>query len=154
MRKGRGRTILACYDPAREAWGENMKRPATRILLILALVAAVASCARGGRDYTVRGRVAQMPETGNPASGFVLAHQAIDDFVDRQGEVVGMDPMTMSFPLGSGVSLQGLAVNDVVDFTLHVDWSAAPPIHLTRLHKLPPGTPLVYRAAQPPGKKP
>jgi hypothetical protein len=114
----------------------------------------VAACARGGRDYTVRGRVAQLPEPGNPASGFVVAHQAVDDFVDRQGEVVGMDPMTMSFPLGPQVSLAGLAVDDPVEFTLHVNWSAAPPVRITSVHKLPPGTPIVFRAARPPGKKP
>jgi hypothetical protein len=122
--------------------------------LLCALALLAAGCARSGRDYTVRGRVAQLPEPGNPASGFVVAHQAVDDFVDRQGEVVGMDPMTMTFPLSSEVSLAGLAVNDPVEFTLHVDWSATPPVRITQVHKLPPGTPIVFRAAQPPGKKP
>jgi hypothetical protein len=122
--------------------------------LLCALALLAAGCSRPGRDYTVRGRVAQLPEPGNPASGFVVAHQAVDEFIDRQGEVVGMDPMTMSFPLGPQVSLAGIAVNDPVEFTLHVDWSATPPIRITRLHKLPPGTPIVFRAAQPPGKKP
>jgi hypothetical protein len=115
---------------------------------LLALV-LVAGCARG-RDYAVRGRVVQLPAPGNPASGFVVAHQAIDDFVDRQGEVVGMDPMTMSFPLGPKVSLAGLAVGDPIELTLHVDWRQSPPIHIVRVKKLPPGTPIVFRAAEPP----
>ena len=127
---------------------------ALRVALALTFLAA-AGCSRGGgRDYTVRGKVAMLPEPGNPASGFAVAHQAIDGFVDRQGEVVGMDPMTMSFPLGPKVSLAGLAVLDPVEFTLHVDWSETPPVHITSVKKLPPGTPIVYRAAQPPGKKP
>lgn len=129
-------------------------RAARGFLFFCCLALLAAGCARRGRDYTVRGRVAQLPEAGNPASGFVVAHQAVDDFVDRQGEVVGMDPMTMSFPLGPKVSLAGLAVNDPVEFTLHVDWSATPPVRITSVHKLPPGTPIVFRAAQPPGKKP
>jgi hypothetical protein len=134
-----------------------MKRQATGSILILLLsllAALLAGCSRGGRDYTVRGRVAQLPEPGNASSGFVVAHQAVDDFVDRQGEVVGMDPMTMSFPLGPQVSLAGLAVNDPVEFTLHADWAAAPPVRITSLHKLPAGTPIVFRAAQPPVKPP
>jgi hypothetical protein len=143
-----------------------MKRGETGVTIRIcaALLAALLAvgCSRvsmsfhegGGRDYTVRGRVAQLPEPGNPVSGFAVSHQAIDDFVDRQGEVVGMDPMTMSFPLGPQVSLAGLALTDPIEFTLHVDWSAAPPVRITRLHKLPPGTPIVFRAAQPPGKKP
>jgi hypothetical protein len=126
------------------------------VVLGLLLLLVLAGCARGGggHDYTVRGRVAQLPEPGNPASGFVISHQAVDDFVDRQGEVVGMDPMTMSFPLAPQVSLAGLAVNDPIEFNLHVDWRATPPIHITRLTKLPPGTPIVFKAAQPPVKKP
>ncbi|HEV7517538.1 MAG TPA: hypothetical protein VGR07_14650 [Thermoanaerobaculia bacterium] len=130
------------------------------LLLALAVLAPLAGCSRGGgrnvggRDYTVRGKVAQLPEPGNPASGFAVAHQAIDDFVDRQGEVVGMDPMTMTFALGPKVSLAGIAIEDLVELTLHVDWSATPPVRVTSVKKLPPGTPIVYRAAQPPGKKP
>jgi len=133
------------------------QRGSVAVLLVLAGISfLLAGCARGGggRDYTVRGRVAELPQAGNPASSFEIAHQAVDDFVDRQGEVVGMDPMTMSFPLGPQVSLEGLAVNDPIEFTLHVDWQANPPVRITRLHKLPPGTPIVFRAAQPPGKKP
>jgi hypothetical protein len=140
---------------------ETRRRTASRVplaaLALLLPVLLLASCGHRGRDYTVRGRVAQLPEPGNPASGFVLSHQAVDDFVDRQGEVVGMDPMTMSFPLGPQVSLAGLAVGDPVEFTLHADWSKVPPVRITRLHKLPPGTPIVFRAAIPPGspgKKP
>ena len=126
------------------------------LLLVLLAFLAPTSCSRGrgGRDYTVRGRVAELPQAGNPASAFEIAHQAVDDFVDRQGEVVGMDPMTMSFPLSPQVSLEGLAVNDPIEFTLHVDWQANPPVRITRLHKLPPGTPIEFRAARSPGKKP
>src|ERR1700710_2831654 len=118
-----------------------MKRPTTGSILPIALLALLAGCSRGGRDYTVRGRVVQLPEAGNASTGFVIAHQAVDDCVDRQGEVVGMDPMTMSFPLGPRVSLAGLAVNDPIEFKLHADWSAAPPVRITSLHKLPAGTP-------------
>lgn len=106
-----------------------------------------------GRSYSVRGKVAQIAVPGNPATEFMIQHQAIDDFVDAEGRQVGMDSMTMSFPLAPGVSTAGLAVGDPVEFTLHVDWRATPPVHITRLAKLPPGTLIVFGEAKPPGKK-
>jgi len=116
---------------------------------MLALLIVAGCGARGGRDYTVRGKVAQLPAPNQPASAFQIAHQAVDDFVGRDGKVTGMDPMTMSFPLARGVSLAGLAVDDPIEFTLHVDWAADPAVEITRIRKLPPGTRIVFRAAQP-----
>ncbi len=114
------------------------------------LALALAACGgRGGRDYTVRGKVAQLPQAGQPASAFMIAHEPVDDFVDRDGKVSGMDSMTMSFPLARGVTPAGLAVGDPIRFTLHVDWAADRPVEITRLEKLPPGTPIVFRAARP-----
>ena len=140
--------------------GSAIRGAAVLLLLLVALAVGglLAGCSRGGsgggRDYTVRGKVTQLPESGDPENGLAVSHQAIDDFVDREGKVVGMNPMTMSFPLGPRVPLAGLAVGDPLEFTLHVDWSATPPIRITSLHKLPPGTPIDYRVAQPPEKKP
>ncbi len=104
---------------------------------------------RGGRDYRVRGKVAQLPAANEPASAFMIAHEAVDDFVDRDGKVTGMDPMTMAFPLTRGVTPAGLAIGDPIEITLHVDWSADPAVSITRLRKLPPGTAIVFRAARP-----
>jgi hypothetical protein len=118
--------------------------------LALGMALALAACGHGGRDYTVRGRVDQIPRANEPASELMIAHQAIDGFVDREGKVSGMDSMTMSYPLAGGVETAGLAVGDPIEFTLHVDWSADRPAEITRIRKLPPGTPLVFRAARPP----
>jgi hypothetical protein len=119
-------------------------------LALVALLIVGAACgARGGRDYTVRGRVAQVPLAGQPASAFAIAHEAVDEFVDRDGQATGMDPMTMSFPLARGVTPAGLAVGDPIELTLHVDWKAEPAVEITRLAKLPAGTPIVFRAARP-----
>jgi hypothetical protein len=111
---------------------------------------ALAACGgRGGRDYTVRGKVAQLPVANQPASAFMIAHEPVDNLVDRDGKVTGMDSMTMSFPLARGLTPAGLAVGEPIEFTLHVDWSADPPVEITSLKKLPPGTPIVFRAANP-----
>lgn len=103
-----------------------------------------------GHMYTIRGQVTQLPDPASPGSGLYLQHEAVDDFVDREGKTVGMDPMNMPFPVAAGVSLEGIAPADVVEFDLHVDWQADSPVAITRIRKLPPETRLVFRAAKPP----
>jgi len=122
--------------------------------LVLLGVLGVLGCqdhhAGSGQTYTARAKVVQLPAPDNPASGLYLSHEAIDRFVDRDGKVVGMDPMTMAFPLGKDVSLDGLQPGDVVEFKLHVDWEASPEVEITGLRELPAGTQLSFRKAMPP----
>lgn len=135
----------------------NPNRPiafAPTFALALAALLALAGCAgggeeepSGGRTYTVRGQVRQLPSAGNPLIS--VAHEAIDDYVDRQGEKVGMDPMTMPFPVAEEVSLEGIATGDVVEFDLHVDWQSEDPVRVTAIRELPQGTRLEFRAAEP-----
>jgi len=120
----------------------------------LMLLALLGCGAARGRDYVVRGRVAELPDPHDPASGFQVSHEAVDDFVGRDGQRTGMDPMTMGFPLAPGVSLKGLLVGDPIRFVLHIDWSAEPTVRITRIRKLPPGTPIVFRAAEPGRERP
>ena len=137
-----------CYDPA--AMGARAR--AFRRTLFLMAVLSLAGCfgeEETGRTYTVRGQVTQLPDPNNPGTGLHLNHEAIDDFVDREGEMVGMDPMTMPFPVDEKVSLEGIAPGDVVELELHVDWGAETEAEIVGIRELPPGTKLVYRAAQP-----
>lgn len=127
-----------------------------RTLFFLAVL-SLAGCSGGtesGRTYTVRGQVTQLPDPNNPGTGLYLNHEAIDDFVSRDGEMVGMDPMTMSFPVAEEVPLEGIGVGDVVELELHVDWGAGTEVEIVGLRELPPGTKLVYRAAKPPKNEP
>jgi hypothetical protein len=127
-------------------------------ILSLALACAPAkheeSRTGSGRTYTVRGQVTQLPDPAHPGGGLYLSHEAVDTFVDREGKTVGMDPMNMPFPVAEGVSLDGIVPSDVVEFDLHVDWQAEPPVDITRIRKLPPGTQLNFRAAKPPTPSP
>ena len=107
----------------------------------------------GGRDYTLRAQVAQAPDPANPAAGLYLYHEAIDDWVSRDGKVEGMDPMTMPFPVAPDISLAGIAAGDKVEVTLHADWNAETALQITRLRELPADTRLDFRAARP-SKKP
>lgn len=115
----------------------------------VALAVLLACGGRAGKDYHVRGTIAGLPQPGQPASELIVTHEAIDGFVDRDGQATGMDPMSMPYPLAQGVSTAGLAVGQPIEFTLHVDWSADPPAKITRFKKLPPSTKLVFRPAKP-----
>lgn len=141
-----------CYDPA----AMGVRERAFRWTLFLLAVQSLAGCsgkAESGRTYTVRGQVVQLPDPGNPGTGLSINHEAIDDFVSRDGEMVGMDPMSMSFPVAGKVPLEGIAVGDVIEFKLHVDWGARPEVEIVEIRELPAGTKLVFRAARPPKKK-
>ncbi len=101
--------------------------------------------------YTVRGKVVDVPTPGRPQSDFQLRHEAIDTFADGSGKVVGMGSMTMAFPRAPGVSLDGIAVGDIVEITFPVWWGkSGPDYHVTKIVKLPADTPLEFRAARPP----
>lgn len=90
--------------------------------------------------YTVRGRVVMLPEAGKPMSDLQIHHEAIDTLVNPNG-TVGMPAMIMPFPVAKGVSLDGLAVGDAVEFTF-AHWTK--PGHrgyeVTAIRKLPRDT--------------
>lgn len=124
------------------------------VLLLIAGIAAVSGSCSGkdsssGRTYTTRGQVVQLPDPANPGTGLTLNHEAVDQFVDRQGELVGMDPMSMPYPVAKDLSLEGIQVGDVVEFKWHVDWDAEPAVEIIGVRELPAGTKLDFRAAKP-----
>ncbi len=91
-----------------------------------------------------------MPTPGRPQSDFSVHHEAIDGFADGSGRVVGMGAMTMPFPLGPGVTLEGIAVGDVVEITFPVWWGkGGPDYHVSKVVKLPGETALEFRPARP-----
>ncbi|HWM94299.1 MAG TPA: copper-binding protein [Thermoanaerobaculia bacterium] len=139
------------------------ERAFRRTLLILLAATTLLSCSGkerkedtgAGRTYTVRGQVTQLPDPNNPGTGLYLNHEAIDDYVNRSGELVGMDPMTMSFLVDEKVPLEGIQAGDYVELKLRVDWEAETgQVEIVELRELPPDTKLVYRAAKPPKKEP
>lgn len=141
-----------CYDPPAmkpSALRGNLFRP----ILLFALIPLLAAGCGGqekatGNTYTVRARVQQLPSQG---SGLYLEHEAIDNYVARSGKVEGMDSMTMPFPVGKNVSLEGIQPEDIVEVQLHIDWADEDrPVEITSIRELPRDTRLDFRLAKPP----
>lgn len=115
---------------------------------------AASAPAKPDQVYSVRAKIDELPQPGRPQSEFRLHHEAIDQFVDGSGKVVGMSSMVMGFALDQTVSTAGLAVGDIVQIEFAVWWKGAPPLRypdykVTKLTKLPADTPLEFRAASP-----
>jgi Cu/Ag efflux protein CusF len=96
------------------------------------------------RTFRVRGVIRQLPQADEAGTPLLVHHEAISDFVGLSGDVEPMAAMTMAFPIGSEVSLEGLAPGDKIVFDLEVDWSAATPAQITALDKIPPDTVLEF----------
>jgi len=121
----------------------------------LALLVAVAnpSSARASPDapgskvkhYTVRAEVVEMPD--RPGGSVTLRHEAVDDFTDETGVVVGMNSMIMPFPVGREASLKGIMVGDKIEAAFVIDWEQGF-MELERITKLPRETVLRYRKAR------
>lgn len=146
----------------------NLANRSFPIVLTL-LCGLVAACGPGGergatgaaargpsaapvvQTYLVRGEVTALPDRDDPTTALYIHHEAIDEFTDIDGDVVGMNAMTMPFPLAEGVSLAGVAPGDKVRFTLEVEWEGDPPYRLGAIEKLPADSELEYRKARPGG---
>ena len=94
--------------------------------------------------YTVRGEVTQLPDPSVEGSELMVRHEPIPDFKNAKGEVVGMDTMTMPFPVSEDVSLDGIAVGDKVELTFEVQFQPATSFVTTEVAKLPLDTELDF----------
>jgi hypothetical protein len=141
----------------------NLARPTAAALLAAAVLLCACSkreegdSADAGADvtrqsYTVRGQVVTVPSQERPIDDLQIRHEAIPNYADREGKVVvnskgdrGMRSMTMSFPVAEGLSLEGIAPGDPVEFTFVVTWGESYPTYeVTQIQELPPDTPLDF----------
>ncbi len=111
-------------------------------LLFTALMLCL-SCAPTDDDtpvdqvYTLRGIVQALPRAGQHEIS--IHHEAVPDFVNSEGEVVGMGAMTMPFHLAEKELADTLAPGDKISFELEVRWSGRHLVTVRKLTKLPQG---------------
>jgi Cu/Ag efflux protein CusF len=95
--------------------------------------------------YITRGVIEDLPDPkriGTP--DLMIQHERIAEFKDLSGKVVGMNSMIMDFPLGPGVTLNGLAKGDKVEVVLEVDWTQLPPHRAASIKKIDAATVLDF----------
>lgn len=139
---------------------QSLERSARVGLGLLALaLSASSACRESGRApaadstselrrYTVRGEIVSLPGAAGPRQ-LSLRHEAIDDFADASGKVVGMGSMVMPFDLAPEVALGELRAGDKVEVRIAVGWSP-PLLRIEQISRLPGDTALEFRAARPP----
>lgn len=120
--------------------------------------APVKAPATAKNTYTVRGDVVELPDPSNPRTAFRVHHEAIDDFKDRDGKVVGMNSMTMEFTPAQPSVLVGLAKGDKIELVFETWPQGQPPMQylenrVTSIRKLPAETQLEFGVARPPSGK-
>lgn len=86
--------------------------------------------------YAMRGEIVRLPTPESPE--IAIRHEAVPDFRDETGKVVGMEAMTMPFSLAPEAAVAGLVPGDRVAFTLEMRWKATRDIvRIARIEKLP-----------------
>lgn len=103
---------------------------------------AGGTASSAAQRYTFRAEVVKLPDARHAKPQVTLRHEAIPDFRDQSGAVVGMSAMVMPFDAGPS-SLEGIAVGDKVEVELAADWSRAS-FRIERARKLPPTTSLDF----------
>jgi Cu/Ag efflux protein CusF len=129
-----------------------MTRPILVLLLLAACSVSAPPAGSGTGIYTVRGEVVQAPAPVASGVQVLVRHEAIDDFVDATGKVVGMDAMVMPFDVAAPLTAKGLAVGDKVEVRFSMDWKG-PRLRVERMERLPPGTALRFGPARAAGKR-
>lgn len=124
---------------------------------VLALSLVIAGCdrspaeradpakVRGEPDavYVTRGRIERLPGDDAGPREILIQHEPVPEFTNAEGIVVGMNVMIMPFPVSPGVSVEGMAVGDPVEFEWAVWWtSAARGWEIRAITALPKDTPL------------
>ena len=124
---------------------------------VLALLSALVGPARAAaedspqpvRRYPLRAEILRLPE--KPGGYLTIRHEAVNDFVDVTGDLVGMDSMVMEFPVAPVASLKGLNVGDKIAAVLVVNFARGFG-ELDQIKKLPRETVLHFGKARSPKK--
>lgn len=126
----------------------NARNAAPLLLGLLILAGACAgkkSAPLGPPDavYEVRGVIVALPQQTR-SGDMRIHHEAIPSFTNREGKVIGMQSMTMPFPVAPGVSTDNLQLGDKIRFRLEVRWNEGPTVRIAKIELLPGSTRLTF----------
>lgn len=128
-------------------------------LLALGIALAAVACSPAAEEaeplpepdqvYTVRGEVMGLPQGPGELRQLRVRHESVPDFVDSEGEVVGMASMTMPFPVAEDVDVDDLEAGDKVEMTFEVRWEDGRPLRVVGVEELPRDTALDFESQEP-----
>lgn len=90
-------------------------------------------------EFKVKGVVKVLPKTEKEPREILVKHEAIPEYRDSDGAVVGMAAMTMPFYLAPSVKLDGIAVGDPVEMNVEVRTKPAFKERVIALEKIASG---------------
>lgn len=115
-------------------------------VFLLALLLTTLGCGEKNESYqhtyTTRGIVIALP--GEKAyEEFMVRHEPIPDYVSVNGSI-GMESMTMPFPLNDRTLIAGIAVGDKIEMTYGETFEPAFKAGVISIRKLPDDTQLNF----------
>jgi Cu/Ag efflux protein CusF len=116
--------VFGCRSGSKETDAKEIEAQATRA---------------ADQTYQVRGVLVSIDAERAKVN---VQHEAIPDFKDGSGKVVGMSAMTMPFHVASGVDLASFTAGDKVAFTLEVRWETKRELLIPQMNKLAADTEL------------
>ena len=137
--------------PARHPSHSRLEGPLAAVLALLLTTAACggpSDVSQPVESYSVRGLVRHLPEPGRQGQELLVWHEAILDFKNAEGKIVGMESMSMGFPLADAELTADLAVGDRIRMDFEVRWDGGHPLTITAIEKLPPETRLAFEARE------
>lgn len=99
--------------------------------------------------YSVRGEVMGLPQGPGELRQIRVRHESVPDFVDSEGQVVGMASMTMPFPVAESVDVDDIEPGDKIEMTFEVRWSEGSPLRVVEVEELPADTALDFETQMP-----
>lgn len=127
-----------------------MRRLPLSLTGTLLLLIAVTACERQPEappeTYRVRALVRHLPKSDDPRPEILVRHEAIPSFKNEDGDVVGMDTMSMPFPLADTSLITGVEVGDRVEMAFEVSWHGGNPLKVTTIERLPEGSLLAFES--------
>ncbi len=126
---------------------EGLTRRVVCGLLLSTLLLGCSSSSSGSASttattYTVKGRLESIQPTANGYGFLNIKHEAVTDFRDEKGAVVGMEVMTMPFAYGPGIDPATLTVGGAVKMVFVMDYAAEPKLFIRSIEGLAKGTSL------------
>ncbi len=111
----------------------------TTFFLALSSLLLVTNSAAGldSTTYSMKGIIKALPGNGRAPNEVLIKHDAVPEYRNRSGEVVGMSAMTMPFYLRKDVSVGELKVGDTVEFKVEAHFEPRFTEEIVSINKVP-----------------